>query len=159
SSSGTLKMNAGNTVTLSASALTTTGAVLSDRTVTWSTTNGQVVTVTPTSASGSSAILKAVGAGTASIRASADGIVSPALTVSVTSQCCQVGEGAPTTLITQAFQNAVTRNHLTVVLPAGSAVQRLGHGYVQQLQDATAGSKNIYLVTKSDNAANAYVVG
>ena len=63
-----------------------------------------------------------------------------------------------TTVISQAFQSAVTRNHLNVALPAGSAVQRQGHGYVQQLQDATSGSKINYLVTKSDNAANAYVV-
>src|SRR5262249_28067408 len=144
----TLKMNAGDTTTVQASALTTSGAVLTDRTITWSTTNGQVVTVSTTTANGSSATLKAIGAGTASVRASADGIVSLPLTVTVTSQCCQVGEGAPTTIISQAFQNAVTRNHLTVVLPAGTAVQRLGHGYVQQLQDATT-SAVTYLVTKS----------
>jgi uncharacterized protein (TIGR03437 family) len=158
SSSGTLKMNAGDTTTVSGSPLTAGGAALTDRTLTWSTSNGQVVTIAQTTPGGATATLKAVGAGTASVRASADGIVSLPLTVTVTSQCCQVGEGAPTTVISQAFQNAVTRNRLNILLPAGSGVQRQGHGYVQQLQDATPGANITYLVTKSDNAANAYVV-
>ena len=158
SATGTLKMNAGDTTTVRATPITTSGAGLTDRTVTWSTTNGQVVTITSTAGNGASATLKAVGAGTASVRASADGIVSLPLVITVTAPCCQVGEGAPTTIISQAFQNAVTRNHLNVVLPAANPVSRMGHGYVQQLLDAAPNSGNIYLVAKSDNAAAAYVV-
>jgi uncharacterized protein (TIGR03437 family) len=157
SASGTIKMNAGDTTALTASAMTSSGAVLTDRTLTWSTSNGQVVTIAQTTGNGASATIKAVGAGTASVRASADGVVSSALTISVTAPCCQVGDGAPTVVISQAFQAAVTRNHLSVALPAANAVQRMGHGYVQQLQDA-AHADVIYLVTKSDNSATAYVV-
>src|SRR5262249_6265521 len=147
------------TNSVKATPATSTGAPINDRPVTWSTTNGQAVSIAQTSGtSGSTATIKAVGAGTASVRASADGIVSPALVITVTSPCCQVGEGAPSSIIIQAFQGAVTRNHLNVVIPAQTAVQRQGHGYVQQLQDATAGSTATYLITKSDNSAAAYVV-
>ena len=73
-------------------------------------------------------------AGTAVVTASAEGKTSAALNVSVTAPCCQIGEGAPTAAIQQAFQDAVTRNKLSVQLPAG--FQRGARG--QWLRAATA---------------------
>jgi len=151
---GPLHLNAGDTAMVQASLFSSTAGLLTDRTVAWNTTNGQVAQVQP---NGLSATIKAVGAGTASITASSGGKTSAALVVTVTAVCCQIGEGAPTSSIQQAFQNAVTRNTLTVQLPAASPVSRVGNGYVQQLL-GTGPTPVSYLVAVPDGSIGGYVL-
>jgi len=99
------QLKQGDTLAIHANLYTANGAALTDRTVTWISSNSRVVTI---AGSGYSAVAQAVGAGTALITAVSEGKVSPALTISVTAVCCQIGEGAPNPIISQAFQDAVT---------------------------------------------------
>ena len=151
---GSLHMNASDSVPAQVTLYSTAGAVLTDRTVAWNTSNGRVVQII---SNGFTATLKAVGGGTAVITATSEGKTSVALTVSVTAVCCQIGEGAPTASLQQAFQDAVTRNKLSVILPASSAVTRSGNGYVQQLVGIGA-SAVPYLIAVADGSAIGYVV-
>jgi len=139
--SGSVQLNQGQTLSAQVTVYSTAGQVLPNQTVTWNTSNGQVVQVQP---SGLTATLKAVGAGTAIITVSAEGKTSAMLTVTVPAPCCQIGEGAPTTAIQQAFQAAIARNNLSVQLPAASAVISVGAGYVQQF--VTAGATPVQLL-------------
>ncbi|MCC6391596.1 MAG: hypothetical protein IT167_13425, partial [Bryobacterales bacterium] len=100
------RMNLGDTLQIAANVFATTGGDLLDRDVTWVTSNGRVVSITP---NGHNATLRAVGGGTAVITAVSEGKLSPALTIFVAAPCCQIGEGAPTFAIQQAFQDAVNR--------------------------------------------------
>jgi hypothetical protein len=75
----------------------------------------------------------------------------------VTAPCCQIGEGAPTAAIQQAFQDAVNRDKLSVQLPAAAPALRVGSGYVQQLL-STAMMPVTYLVAVADGSINGYVV-
>ncbi len=150
---GSIHMNLGDKLTAQVTVYSSAG-VLTDRTVTWNTSNGKVVQVQP---SGLTATLIATGAGTATVTASAEGKTSSSLIVTVTTPCCQVGEGAPNAAIQQAFQAAVARDKLTIQLPAASIVTRVGNGYVQQL--SSAGTAPIsYLIAEADGSAAAYVV-
>ncbi|MEO7651179.1 MAG: hypothetical protein ABIZ80_11980, partial [Bryobacteraceae bacterium] len=153
-SSGIIRLQLGDSFALHALILAANGAALTDRAVTWSTSNGRVATV---QANGVDATIKAIGGGTAIVTATSEGKVSPSLTVSVTAPCCQIGEGAPTTFVSQAIQDAVTRNRLSILLPSPSPVRRLGLGYVQELY-STGTPSNRYVVAKSDRVATAYVV-
>src|SRR5262249_3344306 len=85
---------------------------------------------------------------------SSGGKTSTPLIVTVTSVCCQIGEGAPTAALQQAFVAAVTRNKLTVQVPAASPVVRAGAGYAQQL----AGNGAVYLLAAADGSGTAYAV-
>ena len=152
-SGGTLKMNLNDKKTVSATAVATTGDVLTGRTFSWTTSNSRVVTVT---SNNDTAVLTAVGGGTAIVTVSSEGVVSPRLTITVTAPCCAVGETAPTT-VQQAFQDALTRNKLTVALPAQAPAARVGSGYTQTLQ-STDSNPVVYLLAKSDRGAAAYVV-
>jgi len=149
----TLRLNLGDTVTLTAKVLVADGTEMPDRVVSWTSSNGRVATV-ETVGNGLTATVRAVGGGTAVITATSEGKVSTPVSVSVSAPCCQVGEGAPTAVIQQAFQDAVTRNRLSVRLPAPNPVRRLGNGYVQELQAAATGAR--LLVAKSDRSAAAY---
>ncbi len=153
-SSGTLRMAVGDSYTLTAATLSASGGDLPGRTITWTTSNSRVVAITP---NGNTVTLKAAGAGNANITASSEGKLSPVINVSVSAQCCQIGEGAPTTAIQQAFQDAVTRNRLQIQLPAASPVKRAGSGYVQELF-STATPPVRYWVAKPDRMATAYVL-
>ena len=152
--SGPLQMHSGDVVQVAANTFTGTGAQVSGRAVSFTTSNSRVVTIQP---SGSVVTLRAVGAGTATITAFSEGKVSVPLTVTVTGQCCAVGEGAPSAAISQVFQDAVTRNRLSVSLPSANPVQRLGSGYVQDVVAAQAPTVH-YLILKSDRASIAYVI-
>jgi hypothetical protein len=77
------------------------------------TTNNRVVAIE--TAAGSLNAARAVGRVRRSFPQS-PGKVSPSVRITVT-PCCQIGEGAPTP-IQQAIQDAVTRNRLTIALPA-----------------------------------------
>jgi uncharacterized protein (TIGR03437 family) len=150
---GTLRMNYGDTLTLTATAISQYGATLAGRAYTWSTTNGQVIGIQP---AGSVAVLKAIGGGMANVTVSCEGVTSAVIPILVTAPCCKVGEGAPTAAVQQNFQDAVARNALQIAYPSPNPVTRVGNGYVQvvQSQDGAA----FYMLSKSDKGGSTYVV-
>lgn len=151
-SAQSIKLNLGDSITLSAMPSDASGNDLLDRTIVWSTSNNRVLQIQP---SGLTVTVKAIGGGTATVTASSEAKTSPPLTVIVTSTCCGIGEGAPTPAIQQAFQDAITRDRLTPLLPAALPVRRVANGYVQDLQDA-AGA--LYELALPDRSAVAYVL-
>jgi len=151
--SGMLNMKLGETAQVTATPISAAGASLTDRVVSWSTSNGRVVQI---EGSGPTVTLKAVGAGNARVTATSEGKTSAPLQVVVTSQCCQVGEGSPTAAIQQAFLDVVARDKLNFVLPSENAVKRVGGGYTQELISADTGAR--YLLAKPDSLASAYHV-
>lgn len=153
STSSVTRLNIGDSLPIRATVLATVGGELTDRDVSWITSNGRVVSIQST---GSSATLRAVGGGTANIQAVSDGKLSTVLTVFVAAPCCQIGEGAPNTAIQQSFQDAVTRNRLSIKLPAANPVRRSALGYVQELESAD-GSQS-YLLCRSDRSPGVFVV-
>jgi len=149
----TLRLNLGETATLSARVTATDGAEVVDRVVVWTTSNGKVVTV-EAQGTGLTALVRAVGGGNATVTATSEGKTSLPAPVAVTAVCCQVGEGAPNVTIQQAFQDALTRNKLSLSLPAPGPVRRLGSGYVQEFRGAADGAR--YVLAKSDRFPAAY---
>jgi uncharacterized protein (TIGR03437 family) len=152
--SSAVAMSLGDSLTVTAQAYSATSGLLTGRTVSWTTSNSSVVTVT---ASGMTAVLKAVASGTASVTATSEGVVSPSLKVTVAKECCAIGEGAPSA-VQLAFQAALTRNNLTVAIPVQAASSRVGSGYMQLLQSTSTTATAVYMVTKLDTSATAYVV-
>lgn len=151
-SATSVRLSLGETYTVSVTLYASNGMQLTDRSVSWTTSNGRVVTV---QSSGFSATLKAVGGGVARVQAISEGKSSPVITVTVTAPCCQVGEGAPSTAIQQAFEDAVTRNRLSLQLPTPSPVRRVGNGYLQEFTDL-AGAR--WVIAKPDSSPAAYVL-
>lgn len=149
------RMNIGDTLNVRVSVVATTGESLTDREVTWTTSNSRVVSITPAGL-GATAVLRAAGGGTAIITAVSEGKTSDRVTIFVSSPCCQIGEGAPTAAIQQSFQDAVTRQRLTVKLPAANPVMRLGSGYVQELVSADGTQR--YLLCRSDRSPGVFLV-
>ena len=149
-----IHLNVGGMVTAQVTLYAADGSLLTDRVVAWNTSNGRVVQI---QSNGLSATLTATGAGTATVTATSEGRTSSPLTVSVTAPCCQIGEGAPTASIQQAFQDAVRRNRLSVQVPAASAAQRVGNGYVQQLLSTDA-MPVPYLIAVPDGSVTGYLV-
>jgi uncharacterized protein (TIGR03437 family) len=92
------------------------------------------------------------------ITLSAEGKVSLSLTITVYAPCCELGEGAPTASIQQAFRDAVARNKLSVQLPTASTVVRTGGGYTQQVL-STGTAPLPYLVAVPDGSVAGFVVG
>ncbi len=152
---GPVRMNLGDSLAVEARVFAANGALLEARSISWSTSNSRVIAIQTT---GVLAVLRAVGGGTASVTAVSEGKVSPPLLIFVVAPCCQVGEGAPTPAIQQAFADAVARNRLAVRVPASGPVRRIGSGYAQELQAAEPLSTARYLVGKPDAAQLAYVV-
>src|SRR5262249_51642985 len=148
----TLTLNVSQTVTLKATPMLASGDAAPDRAVSWSSTNGKVVSI---QATGGTAVITAIGAGAASVQAASQGVSSGKATFIVISPCCQVGEGAPAA-VQQAFQDALTRNRITVQSPLAEAAARVGSGYVQTAQSADG--KTTYLIAESDRLGAAYVV-
>ena len=147
-------LNFGDTVTLTATPLDASYNPLTDRVVSWSTTNGRVISL---QATGATAVITAVGTGTASVSASSEGVKSPTLNLSVTMTCCLVGDGAPTA-VQQAFQSALARNQITAQLPVAGPAVRAGSGYVQMVESIGPNAA-VYMVAEADQAGQAYVVG
>ena len=147
-----LILNAGATATVTATTLDLRGTAVTDRTLTWNTTNGTVATVT---SNGYSAVVLGVGAGTTNIYVTAEGKTSAPLTVRVGSVCCGVGEGAPTPALTQAFQAALIRNNIPLSLSASTLVTRQGAGYVQSLSTADGSAVVLAL---ADNSSTVWVM-
>jgi len=152
-SATSLRLNAGESYGVSAALFSVSGAAIADRTVVWTTSNSRVVTI---QASGLSATLRAVGGGSATVAATAEGKTSPAITIFVYAPCCQVGEGSPTAAVQQAFQDIVTRNRMVVKLPAASAVVRVPGGYAQELQSENGQTTFLLVVRAKSNSG--YVV-
>jgi uncharacterized protein (TIGR03437 family) len=151
---GPLHMNVGDSASAQVTVTAADGTIVTDRTVSWNTSNGRVVQI---QAKGLAATLQAVGGGTATVTVTAEGKTSATLSVLVSAPCCQVGEGAPTAALQQAFQDAVTRNKLSVQLPAGSSAARVGNGYAQQL--LSIGTPPVpYLVAVPDSSSTGYVI-
>src|SRR6185369_14055940 len=71
STTATTSLNAGQTLTLTATPVDSNGTAAADRPVSWSTTNSKVVTI---QATGPTAVITAVGSGVASVTASSQGI-------------------------------------------------------------------------------------
>lgn len=147
-----LKLNLGDSVTLTATPFDALGNVLTDRPLVFTTSNSRVVSI---QASGQTATVKAIGGGSATVTASAEGKSTTALSILVSSPCCGLGEGSPTPAIQQAFQDAVTRTRISLQLPASGPVQRAANGYIQSLQDATGAP---LLIAISDRSSAAYVL-
>ena len=141
-------------MTLTATPMSPAGDALTDRPVSWSTTNSRVVTIT--SAKNGTAVVKAVGGGAASVTAASEGKASQKLNVIVISPCCQVGDGAPP-VVQQSFRDALTRNKISVQPPIPSPAARVGSGYIQMVQSAD--SADTYMLAQSDKIGTAFVVG
>ncbi len=153
SAKGPLTLQSGQTVTVNAVAYDTFGGDAAGRAITWSTTNGQVVSI---QATGAVAVLKGLGSGYALITATSEGKVSAALLVNVSAPCCGVGEGAPSVSIGQIFQDAATRSKLAIQIPGPNPVKRVSTGYTQDL--LAADGVTHYLLAKSDRSGSAYLV-
>jgi uncharacterized protein (TIGR03437 family) len=149
-----LNLTLGQTATLTAIPTSLTAGPLTDRPVSWSTSNSRVITIAATNGT---AVLKAVGGGAASITASSEGVTSQKINVIVIAPCCQVGDGAPPA-VQQSFQDALTRNKILVQPPIPSPATRVGGGYVQVVQSADTPPVT-WLVAQSDKVGTAYVVG
>ena len=153
--SGTsLNLTLGQSVTVTATPMSAAGGALTDRPVSWATTNSRVIAITATNAT---AVLKAVGGGAASVTAASEGVASQKINVIVIAPCCQVGDGAPPA-VQQSFRDALTRNRISVQPPIPSPAARVGNGYIQVVQSADA-QPVTYLVAQSDKIGTAYVVG
>ncbi len=146
----TLNLNA--TAQLTAQVYSSTGAALTGRAVTWSATNPSVLSVTP---NGMTATVKGIGGGTSNVTATVGGVVSTALPITVNAPCCTIGYGAPAAVQT-AFQDALSRNQLTVSQPIAAAAQVVGNGYVQTM--TPVGSTQSILVAEANSSPLAYVV-
>jgi uncharacterized protein (TIGR03437 family) len=147
-------INAGASITLTATALDSRNNTVTNRVLTWSTANGSVASVV---GNGVTATVQGVASGTTNIYVSAEGKTSPPFSVTVRGVCCNIGEGAPTQAVTLAFQAAAARNKLAVTLPNPQPVTRAGAGYVQVFS-AADGSGTIYVIALSDKSNTAYVL-
>jgi len=152
STSATLRLNLNDTFTLEATPYAANGEALLDRTISWVTSNGRAVSIQP---NGRTAVIRAVGGGVATITAVSEGRISSGVAVSVTAPCCQIGEGAPTAAAAQAFNDAITRNRLSIKLPNPAPVRRVAAGYQQELQ-TTAGTRVVAAL--SDRSAQAWIM-
>lgn len=148
----TLRLRLNETATIEAIPRAANGDPLLDRTVSFVSTNGRVVSI---QANGRTATLKAVGGGVATVTAVSEGKISAAIAVSVQAPCCQIGEGAPNATQAQAFSDAVTRNRLTLQLPGANPVRRVGNGYTQEF--VTTGGARVMLALP-DRSAQAWVI-
>lgn len=149
----TLRLSAGQTIVLKATLQTIAGEIVADRDVFWATSNGRVATITGT---GSNVTLRAVAGGSALITATSEGKTSNRISVFVSSQCCALGEGAPSQAISQTFIDAVQRNRFTIRTPIAAPVRRSSSGYFQELIALPSG--NSVLIAKSDSSPVAYAV-
>src|ERR1035441_2050939 len=147
-------LNLGDTVTLTATPFDPFNTPLTDRVVTWSTSNSRVISVQASGTTGATAVLTAVGTGTASVVASSEGVNSSTLDLAVTMACCQVGDGAPTA-VQQAFQSALARNRMYVALPVAGPAVRAGGGYVQMVESSGANAA-VYMLAEADGAGVAH---
>ena len=153
SSTDTLRMKLGDTSEVTAATYAANGARLLSRAVAWNTSNARVVAI---EARGDAVTLRAAGGGSATITATSEGKVSRALAVFVTAPCCQPGEGAPTAVVQQAFQDALVRTRIQVKLPASATVRRIGQGYTQEFTSPDGSIR--YVFAKPDTLGPAFLM-
>lgn len=153
---GSLRLNLNDTFALRAQMVTTAGESVSDRDVSWTTSNSRAIQIAIAPNQTGMATLRAVGGGSAFITATSEGKSSSPLTVFVSAPCCSVGEGAPTAALQQAFQDAIMRNRLTPRLPSATPVQRFGAGYLQEFAAADTGLR--FVLAKPDSSSLAYLL-
>jgi len=153
STSATVNLNLGNSLTLTATPYDSAGDVLVDRAVSWASSSGLVIQI---QANGQSAVVTAVGGGTAKVTAASGGKTSLPVSFLVQVPCCQVGDGAPAT-VASAFQTAITRNNLVIQTPVPSPAQRVGNGYIQMVQ-GVGNTPVLYMLAAADQVGSAYVV-
>jgi len=60
--------------------------------------------------------------------------------------------------VQQSFQDALTRNRISVQVPVASPAQRVADGYIQMVQSSDAAA-TVYILAQSDKVGAAYVVG
>ncbi len=150
---GPIRLNVNDSLTVSAITYGPDGSTLTGREIVWATSNGRIASIAP---SGATVLVKAVGGGPASISATSEGKVSAALSIFVTAPCCAIGEGAPTTALQQAFQDAITRNRLSPRLPAASPATRTGFGYIQEFVGSSDGQP--FWIAVSERTLAGYVL-
>lgn len=155
SSAGSIRLNLGDTLPITARLVTTAGETVTDRDVSWASSNSRVVQVVVQGLS-PIATLRAVGGGSAFITATSEGRTSSPLTVFVSAPCCAIGEGAPSVALQQSFLDAVQRGRLNIRTPSPTPVRRVGNGYLQELFLADGGTR--IWVAKPDSAASAFLV-
>lgn len=148
-----IRLTAGQTRSLTAVLQTNAAEFVSDREVFWTTSNGRVATVTGT---GTTVTVRALSGGSAILTATSEGKSSNRVTVLVASQCCSIGEGAPSQVISQTFLDAIQRNRITVRIPVATPVRRSGAGYLQEAVSLPSGNR--ILILKADSNSVAYVV-
>ena len=149
---GPVRLNLGETVTLNALVVDSLGNRLTDRDILWQTSDSRIASLQQ---AGATVVVRAAGRGTATIRATSEAKTSIALTVIVSSPCCAVGEGAPTQAIARAFQDALTRNQLNVKQPVAAPVVRTGSGYLQVFETADGQS---FTVAVADRVLTGFVL-
>jgi uncharacterized protein (TIGR03437 family) len=145
-------LNLGDMLTLTATPTAANGSALTDRPVSWSTSNSKVVSI---EAAGSKAVLHATGGGLAAVTATSEGVLSPKINLIVIAPCCQVGDGAPAN-VQRSFQDALTRNRITPQIPVAGPAARVSNGYVQVIQGSDGST---YWLAQSDQVGSAFVVG
>ena len=148
-----IRLNLNDTYKLTATIKASNGDLITDRVLNWTSTNGRVVTI---QTDGYNATLKAVGGGVAQVNATSEGTLSQQITVFVSAPCCQVGEGAPSSTLSQNFVDSVSRNKLNLKLPTAAPVRRAGLGYLQEFTTADTGARLVLALP--DRSAQAYVV-
>ncbi len=155
-STGSLRLNLNDTFAIRTQIVTNVGESVSDRDVSWTTSNSRVIQIAVPPNQTGMATLRAVGGGSAFVTATSEGKTSSPLTVFVSAPCCAVGEGAPTAALQQSFLDAIARNRLTPRLPSASPVQRFGAGYLQEFVAADSGSR--FVLAKPDSSSLAYLL-
>lgn len=136
--------------------LASNGTALEGRAVNWLTTNGRVAVAEPFPGG---ATIRAVGRGSALITAVSEGKSSYPLSVTVTAQCCQPGDGAPTAAVSQAIQDVVLRNRLPLQLPGPTPVRRAGAGYLQEFSSAGTAPATFWIMVGDQQATGYYLTG
>ena len=144
----------GATLTITATPYSSAGAALSGREITWATNNGAVLSI---QANGATAVLTAIGGGSAKAIAVSEGVASAPLSVLVVSPCCQVGDGAPAT-VAQSFQTALLRDQVVVQIPVNDPATRVGNGYVQRVASANPAAPVSYMLAQGDSVGAAFLV-
>ena len=155
-STGSVRLNLNDSLSIRTQIVTNTGESVSDRDVSWTTSNSRVIQILVPPNQTGAATLRAVGGGSAFVTATSEGKTSSPLTVFVAAPCCAVGEGAPTAALQQSFLDAIARNRLNPRLPAASPVQRFGAGYLQEFVSVDNGVR--FVLAKPDSSSLAYLL-
>ncbi|MDX2179612.1 MAG: Ig-like domain-containing protein [Bryobacteraceae bacterium] len=146
-----LRLAVGERFTVRAQMETIAGEIVTDRPVTFSTSNRNVAAVVT---EGNSGVVTGAGGGSAIVTATSEGVTSAPVTVLVTAPCCRVGEGAPES-VAVAMQAAIVRNRIEIRTPVGTAARRAPGGWLQDVLSRDGRTR--YVLAKSDSSASAFL--